>query len=52
MNRKDYFGKKYRLYLSKKKKNKGNILALRKENLPKKVSRFDFKSYFEFIILL
>ncbi|KAL4083865.1 hypothetical protein QTP88_029181 [Uroleucon formosanum] len=42
MNRKDYFGKKYRPYLSKKKKNKGNILALRKENLPKKdISNLD-----------
>lgn len=38
MDSKNYRGKKFRPYLSKKKKNKGNILALRKENAPKKVS--------------
>lgn len=38
MNRKNYLGNKYRPYLSKKKSNKGNILALRKENVPRKVS--------------
>lgn len=52
MNRKNYCGNKYRPYLSKRKKNKGNILALRKDNVPKKVSLFDFVIFCEFSILV
>jgi len=38
MNKKHHFGNKYSPYLSKKKKNKGNIKALRIKNVPNKVS--------------